>query len=320
MGRDGADRVVDAQLVQGHDTQHHQDTAQCTPDSGGQCAGSGRLGSDHHQAGDGAVQQHGQVSLAEHQACCQQGGNGTTGGGSVGVQEYHGYGVGAGDIAQFQHRATVEAEPAQPQDEGTQGSQRHVGTREGADFAVGAVLAFTGTQQENTGQGSCSTSHVYDAGAGEVAEAQVAQVVQAEHVFTTPGPCPLKRVDYSGHDHREDQEGPQLHALGNRTGDDGHGGSHKHHLEEEVCCTGVDGAAGKAVFTGSEVTQNAVYIHIGNAGEEHVAAIHDGVSAYHVHGAGNGKQGHVLGQDFGCVLGTHQAGFEHGKASRHPHN
>jgi hypothetical protein len=49
-------------------------------------------------------------------------------------------------------------------------------------------------------------------------------------------------------------------------------------------------------------------------------AVHDRVAANHVHGAGYGEQGDVLGQDLSRILGAHQASFEHRKARRHPHD
>ncbi len=45
---------------------------------------------------------------------------------------------------------------------------------------------------------------------------------------------PCNRVDETGHDHGEGQEGPQLHALGNGTGDHPHAGGSEHDLEEEI--------------------------------------------------------------------------------------
>ena len=65
-------------------------------------------------------------------------------------------------------------------------------------------------------------------GTGEVQETQGIQATAA------PLPEALQRVDEAGHDDSEQQEGPQLHALGNGAGDDGHGRGHEHHLEEEV--------------------------------------------------------------------------------------
>jgi len=161
---------------------------------------------------------------------------------------------------------------------------------------------------------------VNDAGTGEVTEAQVTQVEHAEHVSTAPGPRAFQRVDEAGHEHGEDQERPQLHTLGNRTRHDGHGGSDEDHLEEEVGSGRVDRATLEATVTGGEIAQDAFDIDAGDAGEEVAAAVHDGVTAHQVHDAGNGEQGHVLGQDFSGVLGAHQTGFQHGKACCHPHN
>ena len=137
-------------------------------------------------------------------------------------------------FAGFQYRTTVETEPAHPQDEGTQSGQRHVGAREGTDFTVGAVFAFTRAKQQYASQGRSGTCHVYDAGAGEVTEAKITEVVHTEHIGATPGPRAFQRVDKASHEDREYQERPQLHALGNRAGHDGHGGGHEHDLEEEV--------------------------------------------------------------------------------------
>ena len=44
-----------------------------------------------------------------------------------------------------------------------------------------------------------------------------------------------------------------------------------------------------------------------------------GVTDDHVHDTGNSEQDDVLGENFGGVLGTNQASFQHGKACRHPH-
>ena len=220
-------------------------------------------------------------------------------------------------IAQLQYRAAVETEPAHPQDEGTQGSQRQVGTGDSVYFTVRTVLAFTSTQQQHTSQSSSSTSHVNDAGTSKVREAQVAQVIHAKHVGTTPGPGTFQRVDHTGHEYREDQEGPQLHTLGNRTGDDGHGGSHEHHLEEEVGRTRVDGVTIESVL--GRCAQHTGQIEGFDTVQEDAAAVHDGVTTHQVHDAANGKQRHVLGENFGGVFRTHQTGFQHGKTGSHPH-
>jgi hypothetical protein len=185
------------------------------------------------------------------------------------------------------------------------------------DLAVRAVLAFTGAQQQHTGQGGGRAGHVHDAGTGEVGEAQITQVVHAEHVVAAPGPGAFHRVDETGHDHRERQEGPQLHTLCHGTGNDRHGGGDEHHLEEEVGRAGVNRAAVKTRFRG--VRQHTGQIKGFNAVQEDAAAVHDRITADQVHQAGDGEQRHVLGENFGGVFSTHQAGFEHREARRHPH-
>src|SRR5690606_19442327 len=103
----------------------------------------------------------------------------------------------------------------------------------GIDLTVGAVFALTRTEQEHTRPSGSGTGHVDDTGTGVAGVAQLAQPA------ATPAPGNLDRVDEAGHDHRKAEEGPQLHALGHRTGDDRHAGTGKDDLEEEVGTGGV---------------------------------------------------------------------------------
>ena len=76
----------------------------------------------------------------------------TTTGGHVGVDHNVGHFNGAGGIAESQNRTTVKSIPAHPQDEGTQGGQRNVGTWHRVNATIFTVLAFTGTKDDSTGQ------------------------------------------------------------------------------------------------------------------------------------------------------------------------
>jgi hypothetical protein len=89
-------------------------------------------------------------------------------------------------------------------------------------------LPLRGAEQQHAGQGRGGAAQVHDAGAGEVVEAEAVEEAAA------PLPVALHRIDETGHDHGEQQEGPQLHALGHGAGDDGHGGGDEDDLEEEV--------------------------------------------------------------------------------------
>src|SRR5690606_23495924 len=191
--RDRTHRVIDFQFVHGQDGNHHDHTANQTDQSGYERSRSIRAGSDGNQTSQSAVQSHGQIRFAEEQVTQQQSTDQTTSSRSVGVHEHNRYRMSVTDVAQFQYRTTVETEPAHPQDKGTQSGQRQVSTRDGTDFTVRAVFAFTGTQQNHTCQSSSRTRHVNDAGTGEVFEAHIAQRVQTEYRLTAPGPGTFHR-------------------------------------------------------------------------------------------------------------------------------
>jgi hypothetical protein len=101
-------------------------------------------------------------------------------------------------------------------------------------------VASGGVEQQDTGECGSSARHMHDARAGEVGEAEiVAKAEQTKDGLATPGPTAVHRVDETGHDHCEQQEGPQLHAFGHGTRDNRHGGCHEHYLEEEVRGVGI---------------------------------------------------------------------------------
>src|SRR5690606_1202331 len=234
-----------------------------------------RAGSNGNQASQSTVQRHGQIRFAEEQVTQQQSTDQTTSRRCVSVQEYQSYRMCIADIAEFQHRTTVKAEPAHPQDEGTQSGQRQVSTRNGTDLTVRAVFAFTGTQQNYTRQSRSSARQVNDAGTGEVFEAHIAQIVQTEYRLTAPGPGTFHRIDKGSHHHGEGQECPQLHPLSHRAGYNRHSGCYEYHLEEEVGCTGVDRTTLETVFTGRKFAQHGCCIHFGNTRQEVTAAVHN---------------------------------------------
>src|SRR5690554_3523657 len=173
VNRDGTDGVVNAQLVQGHNAYHNQQATEGTEDGCQKRSGSVRAGSDGYQASQCTVQEHGQVSFAKHQSGKDQSRETATSRCGVGVHEHDGDVVRGFCGGSCQNRATVEAEPAHPQDEGAQSGEGQVGAGNGTDLAVRAVFAFTGTQQEHTSQGRSCTSHVYDARAGKVTVAKI---------------------------------------------------------------------------------------------------------------------------------------------------
>src|SRR5690606_33468435 len=176
-----------------------------------------------------------------------------------------------------------------------------------------------GAQQQNTRQRCSSTRHVNDTGTSKVTEAEVAQIVQAEYIFTTPGPGTFHRIDKGSHHHGEGQECPQLHPLSHRAGYNRHSGCYEYHLEEEVRRTGVNGIAMETIFTLSKLTQHRCCIHFGNTRQEITTTVHNLITTDQVHGAGNRKESNVFGKNFSGVFRTDQARFQHGETCRHPH-
>ncbi|MNQ98641.1 hypothetical protein D3C85_1143450 [compost metagenome] len=228
MYRDGTDRIIDLQAIEGDDGVDHQGPGQGADQAGKQRAGGGRVGGDGDQTAEGAVEDHGEIRLAPGELADQQGADHTGGRGGVGVDEHGANGGGVSGAGERQLGATVEAEPAHPEDQGAQGRERQVGAGDGMDLPLLAIFAATGAEQQHGGQGGGGTRQVDDAGAREVGEARLFQEAAA------PAPVALDGVDEAGHHHAEQQEGPELHPLGHRPRDDGGGGRHEDHLEEEV--------------------------------------------------------------------------------------
>ena len=309
MHGNGADGVVDFKLVQGDDGERHQHTAGDAKEHGLQGRGGVGSGRDRHQAGQGPVEDHSEIGFTKQETRAKQRADQAAGGGAVGVHKHDRNRIGAVDTGGGEHRSPVEAEPAQPENKGAQGGQRQIGAGNHRGGTVGAVFAGTRAEQQHARQGSGGAGQMHDAGAGEVAKTQFAQAVQAEHRLLAPGPTALHRVDKTGHKERESQEGPQLHTFGDGAGHDRHGGGDKHHLKIEVR----GGRVGGRLFGAG----NAV---AGDAREEVIAAVHNGVTADHVHDARDRKQRHVLSENFSGVLGANEASLKHGKPGGHPHH
>ncbi len=140
-----------------------------------------------------------------------------------------------------------------------------------------------------------------------------------------PFPVALHGVDEARQHDGEDEERPELHALGDGARDDRHRGGDEYDLEEEIRQVRVIGiaAAGDDVGRGVVARGEQAAAERRQALEDaagKVARVHDRVTAQHVHDAGDRIEADVLGQNFSRVLGAHESGFEHRKARRHPHD
>ena len=133
-----------------------------------------------------------------------------------------------GRTVSHEHRAGVEAEPADEEDECTDDDEGDRVPRDRPRLAVGAVLAQAGAEDGCADRSGDAAGHVHDAGTGEVAVAELGEPA------TAPGPVDDDRVDERGQEHRVDRVRTEAHALRDGTGDDGRRRGGERHLEEEV--------------------------------------------------------------------------------------
>ncbi len=137
---------------------------------------------------------------------------------------------------------------------------------------------------------------------------------------TTPAPGALDRVDEASHDHGKGQEGPKLHALSHGPRDDGHGRRHEDHLEEVVGARGVVRIPAGSQDLCRRVFRTDSHAEARDPSAFRDVAVHEGVAKEEVHDAGDGKERHVLGQNFCRVFRTNESRLEHGKARGHKHD
>ena len=102
--------------------------------------------------------------------------------GQVGVDEDLGDIAGIRNRADGKLRGAVEAEPAEPQDEGTENGERDVGARHRMNGAVsGIVFARTRPENKRTGQSGPAANRVNQRRTGEVGEAHFVESQPPPH-------------------------------------------------------------------------------------------------------------------------------------------
>jgi hypothetical protein len=139
--------------------------------------------------------------LAKPEAGQQQGEHQSTGSGHVRVNEDQCNGIRLADIRDLELGTAVEAEPAEPEYQCAERSERQVTARYGVDLAVSAVLAFARAEHDHACQGRGGAAQVDRAGAGEV---EVTEVLRQE--AAAPVPEALDRIDEAGQHDGEHEE------------------------------------------------------------------------------------------------------------------
>ena len=215
MYADRADRVVHLHnLVDELDAEHHHEASNDADRRSARRGHHVAAGGDGHQAGQGAVQGHGDVRLAVAHPGDAHDRNGRHGRRQVRGHEDAGRGfvraAGQGD-----GRAAVEAEPAEPEDEHAQRAKGQGVARNRARLAVLAVLADARAEDRRADERRNAADHVHGGGAGKVMEAHLRQPAAA------PDPVAGDRIDDRGDHHGVDAVRGELGALRHRAGDDG---------------------------------------------------------------------------------------------------
>ena len=129
-------------------------------------------------------------------------------------------------LIEGEDRATVESDPAEPEDH--RAEDRHRDVRR-ADLNRGAVRAEptqTRTDDHDGGQSGPAAHRMNHGRAGEVDEPSLRQPAVA-----APHPVAVGRV-HDRHDEHDHDVGPELHPLRHCTGDDGDGRPSEHRLEQ----------------------------------------------------------------------------------------
>ena len=167
-------------------------------------------GSDGYQAGQGAVQRHGNIRFAVTNPGQEHHGTGRHGGGHVGGNKYMGRRFNRFVPGHADSGAAVEPEPGEPEDKYAQCCQRQAVSGNGIDGTVFIVFANTGSQQPGADTGAHAAYHVYGGGTGKIVEPRLGQPAAA------PDP-----VAGNGVDEQTDQD--TVNAVGRKLGPFRHG-------------------------------------------------------------------------------------------------
>ncbi len=152
-------------------------------------------------------------------------------------------------------------------------------------------------------------------------DTRTCEIQEARRIEEAAAPLPiaLHGIDHTCQHDGKQEEGPELHALCDGTGNDRHGRGHEHDLKEEIRQVRV---IRRVVAPGDDVGCGVIVSaeHAEARNDAVTISVHDAVTANHVHDACDRVQPDVLGQDFCRVLRAYETGLEHRKSRGHPHD
>ena len=303
----GTDRIIDLNyLIEELNSKNNHNTENGTHDSSTQRRNSITASGNANQACQGSIVGHGNIRLAVANPGEDQGHTAGYRSGQIGVEENQ---TGAGNRFVGIHGhggSTVEAEPAEPQNENPKGSSGQIMAQNRLGLSILVVLANPGSKHPGTDTGAHAANHMDCGGTGKIMEAQLAQPAAA------PDPVAGNRINKQGNGGGVDAVGAELGALCHRAGNNGGRGGAEHRLEDCECPQ--RNAAGECV---------AVIPH--NAGvqpaDDGVSRTeHDAEAKQPEAGCADAEVHQVFHQNVAGVLCTSESGFAQGETCLHKEN
>ena len=179
---DGADRVVDAEVLDEVDAEHDEHAGDGADDHrAGRVDPVARRG-DGDEAAEEAVDRDADVPLLEPWVDVEHRGQPAGRGGQGGVGGHPADAVG---VERRQRAAGVEPVPAEPQDDAAEGGEVEVVARRHAAAVALELAAEAGPEDDRAGEGDHAAHRVDDGRAGEVTEEHA---VAAASCSQPPGP------------------------------------------------------------------------------------------------------------------------------------
>ena len=301
VDRHRTDRVVDLGNV--IEKFHREDAEHASHDADhGRAEGVDHItaGGDGHQTGQRTVEGKGDIGLAVAHPADDQRGHRSQSRRQVGVEADEARGNHRVIAGHADGRAAVKAEPAEPQDENTQGHGGQVVAGDSPCLAVLAIFADAGTEHPGTQAGGNTAHKVDRRGTGEIMEAQLSQPAAA------PDPVAGNGIDDQADGGGVAAVGAELGALSHRAGNDGSCCGAEHGLEHRI----------DPDRQGSEIVA-ALDERVKPADQRAGAGKHDAETHQPVAGRADTEVHHILHQNIAGVLGTSKARLAQSKACLH---
>ena len=299
-----ADRVIDLDNIikkfNGEDAEH---TGNDADDGSAERINHIAACGNGNQTGQGTVKGKGNIRLAVTYPAGDQRSNGSQRSGQVGIEADQTSG-NHGVIACHCHGgATVEPEPAEPQDKHAQGHGGQVVAGDCAGLAILAVLTNTGAKHPGAQAGGNAANKVNCGGTGKIMEAQLCQPAAA------PDPVAGDGVNDQADSGRVAAVSAELGTLCHGAGNNGCCRCTEHGLEHGINPKGHALRQDGAVVTAHKG---------GKAADERAGTCkHDAEADQPEARCADAEVHHVFHQDVAGVLCTGQASFAQSKACLH---